>query len=207
MSAVWEAAPFSQTELLVLLSLADHAGDDGTCWPSVPRLAQRARTSERHVRRILTKLEADGWITREIRVNASSVYRLSPVDNTPDPQVTPDAQVRGGVTPRSGQGGHPGQVTPDPQVLLTTREPPSESSSSTTTARRRTKPVNNPGDVFTVQGLDDTQRAAFTRWLKDTGAHNPGGLIRTLARHGTLETRIAEWRAEPKSIWSRTEAG
>src|SRR5690349_3796630 len=43
-SYVWECAVgVESSHLLVLLSIADHAGDDGTAFPSVGRLASRAR--------------------------------------------------------------------------------------------------------------------------------------------------------------------
>ena len=34
-------------ELLVLLALADHARDDGVCWPSIRTIAAKARVEER----------------------------------------------------------------------------------------------------------------------------------------------------------------
>lgn len=131
MTAVWERAPFTQATLLVLLALADHAADDGTCYPSVPRLALAARTSERHVQRVLRELEQRQWITRRERPNTSTMYRVTipegvrPMD-TPggDVEVTPpvtprspggDTQVTRGVTPRSVRG--------DTQVTQTIKNP------------------------------------------------------------------------------------
>ena len=59
---VWEHAPSAGTALLLLLALADHANDDGICWPSVDTLAHKARTSERSVQRLLRDLEKDGEV-------------------------------------------------------------------------------------------------------------------------------------------------
>ena len=65
MSHVWENAPVEAGSLLVLLALADHADDSGHCWPSVRRLAEKARLSRRHTQRVLRELETDGLIICE----------------------------------------------------------------------------------------------------------------------------------------------
>ncbi|MBU4214309.1 MAG: helix-turn-helix domain-containing protein [Actinobacteria bacterium] len=138
--AVWEDAHFSQTALLVLLALADHANEDGVCWPSVARLATRVRTSERHVQRVLGDLEQAGWLTRDERPGRSTVFRVTPptpdTQVTPDMEVTPDTQVREGVTPRSERGDT--QVTQNHQRTTTESPEPRNmhpSSSSVTRAR------------------------------------------------------------------------
>lgn len=63
MSRVWDTKEISkQGELLVMLCLADFANDDGESWPSVGRVAEKCRLSERAVQYILSKLRADGLI-------------------------------------------------------------------------------------------------------------------------------------------------
>ncbi|HXM29646.1 MAG TPA: helix-turn-helix domain-containing protein [Chthoniobacterales bacterium] len=57
MSQVWEDTRIgSQAELLVLLALADHARDDGLCWPSMRSIAGKARIEERSAQRIIRRL-------------------------------------------------------------------------------------------------------------------------------------------------------
>lgn len=65
MTAVWESAPVKQGSLLVLLALADFANENGTCWPSIPSLMEKAHISRRHVQRILRSLERRGLIAKE----------------------------------------------------------------------------------------------------------------------------------------------
>ena len=65
MTHVWDHSPHHGTTLLMLLALADHANDDGLCWPSVPRLAARCRISERQAISVLQALEKAGDITIE----------------------------------------------------------------------------------------------------------------------------------------------
>lgn len=62
MQHVWENGPDDKAELVVLLALADFANDDGECWPAMDTIGQKARMSERNARRVLRKLEADGYV-------------------------------------------------------------------------------------------------------------------------------------------------
>lgn len=67
MARVWDDTRFRGTELLVLLCLADHANDNGICWPSVATIARRARCSKRQAFRHLKALEDEGWIDRSMK--------------------------------------------------------------------------------------------------------------------------------------------
>ena len=63
MSQVWEDTRIdSQAELLVLLALADHARDDGLCWPSMRSIAGKARIEERSAQRIIRRLIEKGLV-------------------------------------------------------------------------------------------------------------------------------------------------
>jgi hypothetical protein len=64
MTAVWDRAPVSGSELLLLLALADAANDDLECWPGIRYLAHKVRVSERHIQRMLSSLEQQGLIQR-----------------------------------------------------------------------------------------------------------------------------------------------
>lgn len=65
MSLVWEHAPYTAGSLLVLLALADWANDDGIAWPSMERLAKKARIDRRSAQRIVRQLEKDGTLEIE----------------------------------------------------------------------------------------------------------------------------------------------
>lgn len=64
MTRVWDETHFKGTDLLILLCLADHANDDGICWPSYDRLALRARCTRRQAIRCLERLISEGWVSR-----------------------------------------------------------------------------------------------------------------------------------------------
>ena len=52
----------SPTEKLLLIALADHANDDGECWPGQKHLAEKCCVSRETVSRNLSSLEANGFI-------------------------------------------------------------------------------------------------------------------------------------------------
>lgn len=74
MSWVLRHSEATQGERLVLLVLADHAGDDGChSYPSVPTIAREARLSERQVQYALKNLKGRG----EIEVERKGGGRMS----------------------------------------------------------------------------------------------------------------------------------
>jgi hypothetical protein len=90
MSRVWEEEGLDTLQTLVLLAMADHAQDDGTnCYPSMARIAFKARCSERQARRIVRSLEKAGFLTtstnRGRHQTNEYVIRVPPLkpDNTP----------------------------------------------------------------------------------------------------------------------------
>lgn len=60
-SRVWDDQTITdQSELLVLLAIADFCNDDGEAWPSVNRIAQKARICERTARYKIRLLQEKG---------------------------------------------------------------------------------------------------------------------------------------------------
>jgi hypothetical protein len=62
MSAVFESKTLGPTERLIMLVLADHADDEGKCYPSVSRIKDRTGLSERAVQTNIKKLIDQGYI-------------------------------------------------------------------------------------------------------------------------------------------------
>ena len=83
MSLVWEHYPAGGGELLVALSYADHAHDDGTgIRPSVPYTAEKTRQSKRAVQMHLAKMRDTRWLLT-VRHSAggrgrATEYRINP---------------------------------------------------------------------------------------------------------------------------------
>lgn len=61
MTAVWDCDGITDRgETLVLLALADFCDDGGRCYPSIPRIAEKARMSDRGVQLIIQALRERG---------------------------------------------------------------------------------------------------------------------------------------------------
>jgi hypothetical protein len=164
MSQVWEDTRIeSQAELLVLLALADHARDDGLCWPSMRSIAGKARIEERSAQRIIRRLIEKGLIELVSQggcidgCNTPNRYRVIGSEPCQTHGVTegrPGASVRQGVRgdPVSPRGdredkngvtqGHPNhQIEPLTERITTTHlqadKKPSQGSEPTEASSSR----------------------------------------------------------------------
>lgn len=120
MTEVWEHSQQEGGALLVLLALADHANDQGYCWPSVPTLAKKARLSERHVRRILSDLQETGELEIEARTGRSNYYRVvTPRMGGDNLSGVEEEDKKSPLTPASSPPLTPMSGTPDAHVSQT----------------------------------------------------------------------------------------
>ena len=105
MSWVWDNATVEGTALLMLLAIADHANDDGVCWPSIGTLASKARVGERQAQRLVAALEESGAIEIERGVGRrhTSIYRIKGVTHVTNSakekvsHVSPISQRKGDI--------------------------------------------------------------------------------------------------------------
>lgn len=77
----WEQPVACARDRLVLMALADHANDDGECFPSQPQLAVKAMCSVDSVQRSLKRLIASGYVAIKSRGGIgngrwANVYKL-----------------------------------------------------------------------------------------------------------------------------------
>lgn len=136
MALVWEYAPASGNELLLLLAIADQANDLGAdAWPSIDTLARRTRLNPRTVQRLLQRLAASRLLAIEPGGGRrSNRYAIDlslltdspaapPTKGHPRQGVTPDVAATSGAT----QSDHPrdGTATP-PTPSSTSLSPPSD---------------------------------------------------------------------------------
>jgi len=115
MSDVWaDAAITNQSELLVLLAIADYANDEGEAWPSIESIATKSRHTDRGVQKILNRLQKCGKI--EIRTGGgmgnTSRYRVLAKGEPRSPLYGPKGEP-GGMqrvnleTPKGERAVHP----------------------------------------------------------------------------------------------------
>lgn len=106
MSDVWRHSQHSKSALIILLALADQAQDDGFCWPSIDKLAKKARVSRRTVLNVLDVLEQSEELSilRNWGHKGNNLYHVTPYmgDHLTAPidweEITlPDRVVESGV--------------------------------------------------------------------------------------------------------------
>lgn len=85
-SAAWRVSGLSVVQKIALVKLADTAGDDGKCWPSIATVARECGCDERSIYRALDTLESKRHISRSKRSGTSSIYIVHPCQ-----AVTPDS--------------------------------------------------------------------------------------------------------------------
>lgn len=122
MSAIFESETLGPTERLVMLALADHADDDGRCYPSIARLCQRTGLSERAVQTNIRKLVDQGYIRIVLGGGKgnSNLYFISanPAADAPRRKCTPAADA-----PQTPQEMRPNPAADAPEPSRTTIEP------------------------------------------------------------------------------------
>lgn len=143
MTWIWDNAPASGTELLMLLAIADHADDRGrNAWPSRATLARKTRLDERTVRRVTKRLEDSGQVVveRGSGRSHSNLYTIvmtpaQPVDNPIESGEEREADYPPGDSPRGNVPSERGppcperRVTAPPEPSRTAQEPSSSPTS------------------------------------------------------------------------------
>ncbi|MBL4929349.1 helix-turn-helix domain-containing protein [Fuscibacter oryzae] len=95
MTAIWDRTDLDTHEKMVLLSLADHADDEGVCFPSIARLCDRTGMKERGVQNVLRRMKEAGIITVELNAgrrgaNRYTIHAAHPrIECTPAPDAPP----------------------------------------------------------------------------------------------------------------------
>lgn len=74
--ACWDLS-IPSTEKMVLMCLAEHADDEGKCWPSVRTIARKCSKSVRTVQSALKNLGELGYFEIEDLVGRGRIYRLN----------------------------------------------------------------------------------------------------------------------------------
>lgn len=160
MSEVWEIEGIDSSECLVLIALADHADDQGRCYPSINRLASRTKLSGRGVQKVISRLIEKGFVTVTPCAGQGGA-NLYTVTSTPEPRsplndvhprttfATPLNHVRETPEPRSPKPSRtiiePSDVIPQasPVGILSTVVSPRMAQSFVALRSKMKKPVND----------------------------------------------------------------
>ena len=115
MSQVWEKSELKGEALIVLLALADWANDDGVCWPSLPKVADKARVSKGAVSHIIHRLANDGFIT--IHETGSGRGHTSRYSIHPMPKRAEKQAAKGSFQKDLSENTFPEKVIPEKTFL------------------------------------------------------------------------------------------
>jgi len=119
MAAVFDREDLDASERLVMLCLADHADDDGVCYPSVARLCKRSSLSERTVQGTIKKLIARGFLSVEYGGGRSGTNRFTvranPAASAPPQNLHPRSIC---ATPPQMTAKNPAAAAPKPSRTI-----------------------------------------------------------------------------------------
>jgi hypothetical protein len=97
MSLVWDDESLNATDKIVMLSLADHADDEGFCYPSIARLERRTGLAKRTVQNAIQRLKTSGKLAVDLNAGRghANLYRVTPAPASyaPPQQVHPAADA------------------------------------------------------------------------------------------------------------------
>jgi hypothetical protein len=213
MSQCWPLQGLSVTQKAVLISLADQANDEGSCWPAIATIGKRCCMSARAVRTAMDHLEAVGILTRERRFNSSNVYSVTPEKFNPA-AVAPKGKRKSaksggasgaGAAPHAGGapgavGGAPGagggaagaglEVRPvPPNRHITLIEPSGEPSGEPSI------PAGLPAAPPVEESETDVQAACRATWTAYARAYGE--------RHGVSPVRNAKVNGNVRQLVKR----
>ena len=127
-----EVRGLTAPERLVLVVLADHANDDGYCYPGLQSVSEKVELEERSVRRHVARLERKGFLERLARFRpdgsqSSNGYRL-PLSERVGRAAPPTPPGTPVPSPRAASSALPDTAGLPPRTSLPPLEPSFEPS-------------------------------------------------------------------------------
>ena len=171
----------SGPEKLVLMAVADHADDDGICWPGNAHIARKCNLSQRSVQRHIKNLIDNGYMTarrryRETGGQTSNLYVLN-VEGVTHSHGGDDRLTWGDDT----------SVAP-----ITIIEPPYEKPTTTTD-------IELPEWMVVLCEKDKPEQDTIKRMLRWAVPHDDTTLRETAY---ALVEKWDSYKAKRKNIWS-----
>ncbi|WP_232013689.1 helix-turn-helix domain-containing protein [Pseudomonas aeruginosa] len=121
MSACWPLQGLTPAQKAVLISLADNANDEGVCWPSVAKIAERTCLSERAVQQAIKVLNECKALSIEARQGRSTMFTVTPAAFAPPQKVHPRRKCTPAASAPTPQmlHPHPAGYAPHPRSICT----------------------------------------------------------------------------------------
>lgn len=145
MTLAWSAMVGDHTDKLVLLALADNANDEGKCYPSLTKIAEKCEMGRRTVVRSILNLQTSGHISRRLTPGRVNTYSVHPVPS--------GHQCQSGTSANGAPTSANGAPLPPPY-----NPPPSENRHKPSTRTRKTVSDEPPPSNLNVE--------AWHRWVQ-----------------------------------------
>ncbi|HEP8121314.1 helix-turn-helix domain-containing protein [Pseudomonas aeruginosa] len=192
MSACWPLQGLTPAQKAVLISLADNANDEGVCWPSVAKIAERTCLSERAVQQAIKVLNECKALSIEARQGRSTMFTVTPAAFAPPQKVhhrrkcTPaaSAPTPADAAPQPPQEMHPTPAASAPRTVI---EPTREPSGNLL-----------PADSGQPDAERDRQQACRAIWSAYAAAYQH--------RHGTHPVRNSKVNGQVRDLLKRLGA-
>ncbi|MGR3963836.1 helix-turn-helix domain-containing protein [Pseudomonas sp. 910_23] len=152
MSLCWPLQGMSGPQKAVLISLADNANDEGVCWPSIARIAERTCLGERTVQSAIKWLGTSGILSFRERMGRSTMYTLTPAAYAPPQEMHPAADA---PPPPQEQRTPPAAAAPRTVIEPSSEPSPSRADANPSKASKPKCPTQAIVDLFneTLPGL------------------------------------------------------
>ncbi|HIB8627919.1 TPA: helix-turn-helix domain-containing protein [Pseudomonas aeruginosa] len=192
MSACWPLQGLTPAQKAVLISLADNANDEGVCWPSVAKIAERTCLSERAVQQAIKVLNECKALSIEARQGRSTMFTVTPAAFAPPQKVHP----RRKCTPAANAPTPADAAPPPPQHLHPT---PADAAPRTVIEPTR-EPSGNllPADSGQPDAERDRQQACRAIWSAYAAAYQH--------RYGTHPVRNSKVNGQVRDLLKRLGA-
>ncbi|RQJ32027.1 helix-turn-helix domain-containing protein [Pseudomonas aeruginosa] len=192
MSACWPLQGLTPAQKAVLISLADNANDEGVCWPSVAKIAERTCLSERAVQQAIKVLNECKALSIEARQGRSTMFTVTPAAFAPPQKVHP----RRKCTPAASAPTPADAAPPPPQEIHPT---PADAAPRTVIEPTR-EPSGNllPADSGQPDAERDRQQACRAIWSAYAAAYQH--------RYGTHPVRNSKINGQVRDLLKRLGA-
>ncbi|MBH9477077.1 helix-turn-helix domain-containing protein [Pseudomonas aeruginosa] len=192
MSACWPLQGLTPAQKAVLISLADNANDEGVCWPSVAKIAERTCLSERAVQQAIKVLNECKALSIEARRGRSTMFTVTPAAFAPPQKVHP----RRKCTPAASAPTPADAAPPPPQEMHPT---PADAAPRTVIEPTR-EPSGNllPADSGQPDAERDRQQACRAIWSAYAAAYQH--------RYGTHPVRNSKVNGQVRDLLKRLGA-
>ncbi|MBH4355823.1 helix-turn-helix domain-containing protein [Pseudomonas aeruginosa] len=192
MSACWPLQGLTPAQKAVLISLADNANDEGVCWPSVAKIAERTCLSERAVQQAIKVLNECRALSIEARQGRSTMFTVTPAAFAPPQKVHP----RRKCTP-AGSAPTPADAAPPPPQEM---HPTPADAAPRTVIEPTREPSGNllPADSGQPDAERDRQQACRAIWSAYAAAYQH--------RYGTHPVRNSKVNGQVRDLLKRLGA-